>query len=148
VSTHLDRAATDDLLVAAGRGDLGAFGAFYDQTALTVFGMLHTMMADPAGAEQATERVYLHLWRHAARFDPNGKSAYALLLCIARRELINHFHDLITHNPVAKPQPATSHARSPGDTSEGTVGPPARNAGAQPMLRHGEQLQSGRRPRR
>lgn len=108
-SEHLDRAVTDDLLVAAGRGDLGAFATFYDQTAAVVFGLLRAVLGDPAMAEDATGRVYLHLWRDAARFDPSGRSAYALLLFTARRELVARVHDLVAHNlpTVRTGQPAT-----------------------------------------
>ena len=115
VNPHLDRGATDALLVAAGRGDLSAFATFYDQTAAAVFGLLRAVLGDPARAEQATERVYLHLWRTAARFDPHGRSAYALLLHTARRELITRVHDLLapTLPTVHTRQPATPAAGRP-----------------------------------
>lgn len=109
VSHHLDRGATDDLLVAAGLGDLGAFATFYDRTAAVVFGLLHAVLGDRGAAEQATQRVYLQLWRGAARFDPSGRSAYALLLFTARRELTDRVHDLVTRNLAGfrSGQPAT-----------------------------------------
>lgn len=91
---HLNGNVTDDLLVAAGRGDLDAYAAFYDQTAPVIFGLLRGGLGECDGAERATERVYLRLWRTAARFDPTGRSAYALLLCTARRELIGRLRDL------------------------------------------------------
>ena len=77
---HLDSDSTDALLSAIGRGDLTAFAAFYDRTASTVFGMLNA-------ETQATERVYLGVWRAAPGFEPTRRSAYATLMVATRREL-------------------------------------------------------------
>lgn len=55
-----DNAAVEALLCAAGRGDVCALGAFYDQTAPTVFGLLRGVLGDQALAQEATRRVYLH----------------------------------------------------------------------------------------
>ena len=79
---------TDALLVAAGRGDLNAFAAFYDRTAQVVFGMLHGVLGHPARAERATEDVYLQLWRAAPEFDPVGCSAWAMLMVTTRRTAV------------------------------------------------------------
>lgn len=85
----------DELLVAAGRGDLGALAAFYDRTAPAVFGLLRAMLGAAPLAESAAERVYLQVWRTAPRFDPAGESAYALLLGAARRELVGRVRDIL-----------------------------------------------------
>lgn len=90
------RDLTDALLVAAGRGDLDAFAAFYDLTAPVVFGMLHRVLRHPARAERVTRGIYRHLWRTAPGFDPAaGRSAYATLLLAARRALVGPLHDLV-----------------------------------------------------
>lgn len=100
-----DDSAVDALLCAAGQGDVRALGVFYDQTAPTVFGLLRGVLGDQAPALEATERVYLHLWRAAPRFDPHRGSARSLLLRTARRELIDRTCTLITAT-------ATSAART------------------------------------
>ena len=100
-SPPLDRDATDALLVAAGHGDVDAFAAFYDHTAATVFGLLRAGLGEQATAEQATQRVYLQLWRTAPRFDPSGRSAYSLLLITARRDLIDRGADLLAPTVAA-----------------------------------------------
>ena len=110
VCQHLDQGATDDLLVAAGRGDLGAFATFYDHTVAVVFGMLRAVLADPVGAERATERIYVHLWRNATRFDPAGKSAYSLLLFTTRRELTGRLHNLVIPHLTDTPRPRSAGA--------------------------------------
>lgn len=89
-------AVADALLRAAAHGDLAALGALYDQTAPTVYGLLRGVLQHQGLAEQATQRVYLHLWRDAPRFDPATGSAYALLIDLARRELTPHLNTVIT----------------------------------------------------
>lgn len=93
--TDLSCGPTDALLVAAGRGDLDAIATFYDRTAPVVFGMLRGVLSQPTQAERVTEGVYLHVWRTAPGFDPAGHSAWATLLCAARRALIGPVHDHI-----------------------------------------------------
>ena len=100
-SPPLDRDATDALLVAAGHGDVDAFAAFYDHTAATVFGLMRAGLDEQATAEQATQRVYLQLWRTAPRFDLRGGSAYSVLLFLARRDLIARVQDLLTSTVAA-----------------------------------------------
>lgn len=90
---------TDDLLSAAGRGDLHALARFYDRTAPAVFGMMRGVLGESESAARATERIYLKLWRRAPEFDPTGGSAYALLLHTARRELPGRVRDLIGRRP-------------------------------------------------
>ncbi|MBA2310161.1 MAG: hypothetical protein H0W01_12935 [Pseudonocardiales bacterium] len=78
----------DDLLVAAGRGDMVAFADFYDRTVHAVYGLLRGVLGEAGGADQAAQRVYLTLWRTAPWFDPAGVSACSVLLLAARRELV------------------------------------------------------------
>lgn len=86
---HLDGDSINALLTATGRGDLGAFGRFYDQTASTVFGLLRagTNGTNAGATDQATKRVYLALWRAAPRFEAGRRSAYSTVLFTVRREL-------------------------------------------------------------
>lgn len=95
-----DGAFADRLLAAAGRGDVRALGALYDQTAPVVFGLLRVVLGESEQAEQATQRVYLRLWRAAPRFDPRDGSAASLLLRTACRELIRPVCDSVTRSEV------------------------------------------------
>lgn len=99
VGGRLDGHDTDELLVAAGRGDLHALAAFYDKTAPVVYGLLCGMLGGhPTRAEQATQRVYLQLWLTAPGFEPTERSAYALLLRTTCRELIDQVQEMATRN--------------------------------------------------
>lgn len=120
----LDKAHADDLLSAAGHGDVSALGAFYDHTAPAVFGLLQCALGEPARAAQATERVYRQLWRAAPHFDPATGDAYALLLRTARRELIGPLRELVTdgraqHHAV----PVDRNDISPEPSSNSDTGP-------------------------
>lgn len=96
VTAHPDGADPDALLVAAGRGDLDAFGAFYDRTAPVVFGMLRAVLGHTARVARLTADVYLQLWRTAPGFDPTVRSARATLLVTAHRALIGAVHTGLT----------------------------------------------------
>ncbi len=81
----------DGLLVAAGRGDVEAFGEFYDETAPSVFELVQAALGGRVEDSAAvTEAVYVHTWRISSRFDPSDGSWCALLLRTIRRELIRH----------------------------------------------------------
>lgn len=77
----------DHLLVSAGHGDVGALSDFYDITAPAVFGLLRGVQFSPEMAEQATERIYLRIWRAAPQFAPDDDTAYSLLMRAARHEV-------------------------------------------------------------
>lgn len=103
---------TDALLLAAGRGEVDALGAFYDSTAPTVFGLLQRVIGDPEQVARATERVYLRLWSSAPRFDPDDRSADALVLHVARREIAGWLSDA----PASIPRCAPERPGSTGDS--------------------------------
>lgn len=114
--SSLSPAVADDLLSAAGQGDVGALGAFFDQTAPAVFGLLRTALGGTALAEEAAERVYLRLWRTSPGFDPAGGSAYSLLLRAARRELVDGISTLVSHNRAPSPSTPVPPVAEGGET--------------------------------
>lgn len=90
---HLDPLAADALLLAAGRGDQAALGAFFDRTASVVYGCMHRLVRDPADAAIATANVYVQLWRRATSSRPGDRSAHTTLMQLVRCELIRqHRH--------------------------------------------------------
>ncbi len=108
------RATTDDLLLAAGRGDLDAFVAFYDSTASVVMGLLDGVLGRRE-AERLTEEVYLALWRGAPGFDPLVRSADATLLRTARRALVGPVRRLLTSSGARVPVRTEPAHRAPPD---------------------------------
>ena len=63
------------MLGRTARGDHAAFGALYDAIASPVFGTVLRVVRDPAQSEEVTQEVFIDVWRHAARFDPEVGSA-------------------------------------------------------------------------
>jgi RNA polymerase sigma-70 factor, ECF subfamily len=80
---------TEDLLVAAARGDQPAFSTLYDRTAGSVYGIVRRVVRDPAQSEEVTQEVFVEVWRTAARFDPDRGSARTWILTVAHRRAID-----------------------------------------------------------
>jgi len=54
-----------------------------------VWGLARRMSATAADAEDATQEIFLEIWRSAARYDPKMGSEAVFLTTIARRRLID-----------------------------------------------------------
>lgn len=81
--------SVDELLARAARGDEAAFAAFYDQVVARVFGIVRSVVRDPAASEEVTQEVMLELWRTAPRFDRSAGSATTWALTIAHRRAVD-----------------------------------------------------------
>lgn len=79
----------DDLLVRAARGEEEAFAAFYDLMVDRVFGLIRSVLRDPARSEEVTQEVMLELWRTAPRFTATRGSAATWALTIAHRRAVD-----------------------------------------------------------
>jgi RNA polymerase sigma-70 factor, ECF subfamily len=77
------------LLRRVARGDRDAFGAFYDQTNSRVYGLVVRVLRDSGYSEEATQEVYLEVWRSASEYDSAKGSALAWLLTMAHRRAID-----------------------------------------------------------
>ena len=78
-----------DLLRRSSRGDELAFAALYDATARRLFGLVLRIVRDHAMSEEVTQEVYLDVWRHCTRFDPERGSAISWLMTIAHRTAVD-----------------------------------------------------------
>jgi RNA polymerase sigma-70 factor, ECF subfamily len=78
-----------DLLRRSARGDEDAFAALYDATSRRMFGLVLRIVRDHAMSEEVTQEVYLDVWRHCARFDPERGSALSWLMTIAHRTAVD-----------------------------------------------------------
>lgn len=79
----------DALLSKAARGDEAAFASFYDHVIARVFGIVRSVVRDPAVSEEVTQEVMLELWRTAPRFDPGAGSALKWTLTVAHRRAVD-----------------------------------------------------------
>jgi RNA polymerase sigma-70 factor (ECF subfamily) len=80
---------TDDLLSRAARGDEAAYAEFYDAVVDRVFGLIRSVVRDPARSEEVTQEVMLELWRTAPRFTATRGSATTWALTIAHRRAVD-----------------------------------------------------------
>jgi RNA polymerase sigma-70 factor (ECF subfamily) len=77
------------LLGRVARGDPDAFAAFYDATSRRVFGLARRILGDSEEAEEAALECYLHVWRHAARYDRSRGAPLQWVLVVARSRAID-----------------------------------------------------------
>jgi RNA polymerase sigma-70 factor (ECF subfamily) len=81
--------SADELLVEIGRGNRQAFAAFYDLTAPRVYGVVRSVLRDPARSEEVTQEVMVELWRTAPRYDASMGSALTWATTIAHRRAVD-----------------------------------------------------------
>jgi len=78
-----------ELLRRSALGDETAFAALYDATSRRLFGLVLRIVRDHAMSEEVTQEVYLDVWRHCTRFDPERGSAVSWLMTIAHRTAVD-----------------------------------------------------------
>ena len=75
-STHSDAS----LVLAIARYHQGALAEAYRRHAGAVFGLAKRLLGQQAAAEEVVQEVFLRLWNHAERFDPDRGSLRSFLL--------------------------------------------------------------------
>ena len=107
------RGLLEEMLGRTARGDQAAFGAVYDAMKSPVFGIVVRVVRDPAQSEEVTQEVFIDVWRHAARFDPEVGSARTWIMTMAHRRAVDRvrlqresvtlaYYDGFTYPEVAK----------------------------------------------
>ena len=74
----------EELMRRVASGDPAAFAALYDGHAARLFGLLIRLLPQRADAEDALQETFLHVWRHADRYDAARGSLEVWLQMIAR----------------------------------------------------------------
>jgi RNA polymerase sigma-70 factor (ECF subfamily) len=75
------RQASDPaLVVAIGRWQQDALAEAYRRHAGAVYGLARRLLSNPAQAEDVTQEVFLRLWHHPEKYDPERGSLRAYLL--------------------------------------------------------------------
>lgn len=84
-----ERSQLVELLARVGRGDQEAFAQLYRLTSRRVFGMAKRVLVDSELSEDATQEVYLQVWKAAGKYDPSSGTPLAWLMTIAHRRAVD-----------------------------------------------------------
>ena len=79
----------DSLFVRVAAGDGGAVKEVMDRFGGLVWSLARRSCFNPADAEDATQEIFLDLWKSADRYDPSKGSETLFVAMIARRRLID-----------------------------------------------------------
>lgn len=82
-------ASSEDLLVAAARGDTEAFAALYDRVCPQVLGVALRVLRDRSLAEEVVQEVMVEVWRKAGRFDVTRGTASGWITTLAHRRAVD-----------------------------------------------------------
>lgn len=80
---------TDLLLPQIAIGDPTAVDAFLKRHSSMVWGLARRFCRSAQDAEDATQDIFVEVWRSAGRYDPTAGSETTFLMTIARRRLID-----------------------------------------------------------
>jgi RNA polymerase sigma-70 factor, ECF subfamily len=79
----------DSLLKRVADGDSGAIKEVMDQFGGLVWSLARRSCYNPADAEDATQEIFLDIWKSASRYDESKGSETLFVAMIARRRLID-----------------------------------------------------------
>lgn len=79
------------LLARIAQGEQAAFKQCIDQYGGMIWGLARKFSPTPSDAEDATQDVFLHLWKNARHFDATRGSEAIFIVTLARRTLISRF---------------------------------------------------------
>jgi RNA polymerase sigma-70 factor, ECF subfamily len=102
-------------------GDATAVRECMDQYGALVFSLARRMSRTAADAEDATQEIFLDIWRSAGRYDPSQASDKVFITTIARRRLIDRLRKRSAEPPMDPPEVldtmASSEPSSAAETS-------------------------------
>ncbi|MBU7600608.1 sigma-70 family RNA polymerase sigma factor [Streptomyces sp. P38-E01] len=78
-----------ELLNHVARGETDAFAAVYDRVSGPVFGLVRSVLRDPAQAEEVAQEVMVEVWRRAAHFQPDRGTAMGWIMTLAHRRAVD-----------------------------------------------------------
>lgn len=79
----------EPLLPKVAAGVPGAVEEFLDRYSGAVWNLARRLCRNRTDAEDATQDVFVEIWRHAGRFDASAGGEWTFVLTVARRRLID-----------------------------------------------------------
>jgi RNA polymerase sigma-70 factor (ECF subfamily) len=92
--------ANESILARVAAGDAGAVGEFMDRYGALVWSLVRSRIRNVADAEDATQEIFIELWKHAGRYDPSVASEAVFVAMIARRRLVDRLRALGRQPPI------------------------------------------------
>ena len=114
---HLTPEKEEELLLAVGRGEVGALRELYHSFERPLYALGIRWYDDTELAEELVQEVTLRVWRRASTYDPTRGSASAWIFGVAR----NVAADLArarNRRPVPYPDLAPDQDRAPWDEND------------------------------
>ena len=105
MQTDLSLASDAALVVAIGRWRQDALAEAYRRHAGAVFALARRVLADPTLAEEVVQEVFLRLWDHPDRFDPERGKLRSFLLAQCHGRAV----DMIRSEESRKAREARDH---------------------------------------
>jgi RNA polymerase sigma factor (sigma-70 family) len=100
-------------------GDSAAVRECIEQYGALVWSLARRLSRSPSDAEDATQEIFLDIWRSAARFDASQGSDKVFIAMIARRRLIDRLRKVTAEPPMDPVEVLESVAwADPGTSSE------------------------------
>ena len=81
-------------------GDSAAVRECIEQYGALIWSIARRLSRTPSDAEDATQEIFLDIWRSAARFDASQGSAKVFIAMIARRRLIDRLRKTSAEPPM------------------------------------------------
>jgi RNA polymerase sigma-70 factor (ECF subfamily) len=114
--------ASPSVLQRIASGDAAAVRECIDQFGGLVWSLARRLSRTPADAEDATQEIFLDIWRSAGRFDATQGSDKVFIAMIARRRLIDRLRKISSEPPMDPVEVLDSVAwLDPGVASETSV---------------------------
>jgi RNA polymerase sigma-70 factor (ECF subfamily) len=79
----------DQLITLISNGEKDALDVFYNRYAPLVFSLAKYMLRENALAEEATQDIFVNLWRKAASYNPQRGTPRAWFMSIAHHRIID-----------------------------------------------------------
>ena len=86
---NYDDLRDDQLITLIANGEKEALETFYNRFATSVFSLARYMLKDPPLAEEATQDIFLNLWKKASTFNPQRGTPKAWFMSIAHHRIID-----------------------------------------------------------
>src|SRR4029077_2915936 len=113
---------SSSVLQRIARGDSAAVVECIEQYGPLVWSLARRLSRSPSYAEDATQEIFLDIWRSAGRFDPSQGSDKLFIAMIARRRLIDRLRKTSAEPPMDPVEALESAAwADPGTASETSV---------------------------